>query len=54
VFAYYGHKERFGEAAQVYTGRAFIVLLTTCAYWIAMNFTANIFEFASQSAFTGF
>jgi SSS family solute:Na+ symporter len=54
VFAYYGHKERFGEAAQVYTGRAFIVLLTTCAYWIAMNFPANIFEFASQSAFTGF
>jgi SSS family solute:Na+ symporter len=54
VFAYYGHKERFGEAAQVYTGRAFVVALTTCAYLVALEFPTNIFELASQYAFSGF
>lgn len=54
VFAYYGHKERFGEAAQVYTGRAFIVTLTGCAYLVAQLFPTNIFELASQFAFSGF
>ncbi|MEZ5351187.1 MAG: sodium:solute symporter family protein [Bryobacteraceae bacterium] len=54
VFAYYGHTERFGEAAQVYTGRAFVIALTTCAYLVALNFPGNIFELASQYAFSGF
>ncbi|MFN7918606.1 MAG: sodium:solute symporter family protein [Bryobacteraceae bacterium] len=54
VFAYYGHKERFGETAQVYTGRAFIIALTACAYFVALNFPANIFDLASQYAFSGY
>lgn len=54
VFAYYGHTERFGEAAQVHTGRAFVVTLTACAYFVAQKFPANIFDLASQYAFSGF
>jgi SSS family solute:Na+ symporter len=54
VFAYYGHKERFGEAAQVHTGRAFVVLLTVAAYFIALRSPASIFELAVQYAFSGF
>ncbi|MEZ5400032.1 MAG: sodium:solute symporter family protein [Bryobacteraceae bacterium] len=54
IFAYYGHKERFGEAAQVYTGRAFVIALTACAYAVALKFPGNIFELASQYAFSGF
>ena len=54
VFAYYGHKERFGEAAQVHTGRLFVVLLTAVAYAIAMRAPAHIFELASQFAFSGY
>ena len=54
VFAYYGHKERFGEAAQVHTGRLFVILLTVAAYVIALRAPASIFELAVQYAFTGF
>jgi SSS family solute:Na+ symporter len=54
VFAYYGHKERFGEAAQVTTGRVFVVLVTALAYGIALRAPASIFELASQYAFAGF
>ena len=35
VFAYYGGKKRFGEKAQVWTGRAFVVGVTLVAYFIA-------------------
>jgi sodium/proline symporter len=54
VFAYYGHKARFGEAAQVVTGRVFIILLTAVAYTVALHAPANIFELASQYAFSGY
>jgi SSS family solute:Na+ symporter len=54
VFAYYGHKERFGEAAQVVTGRIFVILLTAVAYAVALRAPANIFELASQYAFSGY
>jgi solute:Na+ symporter, SSS family len=54
VFAYYGHKERFGERAQVFTGRLFIILVTTAAYLLALRAPASIFELASQYAFAGF
>ncbi|MCC6587973.1 MAG: sodium:solute symporter family protein [Bryobacterales bacterium] len=54
VFAYYGHKERFGEGAQVITGRVFIILVTTFAYVVAQWFPTNIFELASQYAFSGY
>lgn len=54
VFAYYGHKERFGERVQVNMGRAFVVVLTSIAYLVAMQAPGNIFELASQYAFSGF
>ena len=54
VFAYYGHKVRFGEAAQVVTGRIFIILLTAVAYTVALHAPSNIFELASQYAFSGY
>jgi SSS family solute:Na+ symporter len=54
VFAYYGGKERFGETVQVYTGRAFVVLLTILAYVIALQAPETIFSLAVQYAFSGF
>ncbi len=54
VFAHYGHKRRYGEAAQVHTGRAFVVILTLVAYAIALRAPEGIFELAIQYAFSGF
>jgi solute:Na+ symporter, SSS family len=54
VFAFYGHKERFGEAVQVNTGRLFIVLITIVAYSVALRAPETIFELAIQYAFSGF
>jgi len=54
VFAHYGGRERFGEAAQVHLGRAFVVLLTIPAYFIALNAPESIFALAIQYAFSGF
>jgi SSS family solute:Na+ symporter len=56
IFAYYGGKERFGEKAQVWTGRAFVVGVTLVAYLIALELKdkAGIFELAVRFAFTGF
>ncbi len=54
VFAYYGAKERFGEAVQVMTGRVFIVIITMFAYVIALQAPETIFELAIQYAFSGF
>ena len=54
VFAYYGHKERFGERVQVLVGRGFVIALTLVAYVIALQTPGNIFELASQFAFSGF
>ena len=54
VFAHYGGKRRFGEAVQVQTGRAFVVLLTAFAYFVALNAPESIFELAIQYAFSGF
>ena len=56
IFAYYGGKKRFGEAAQVWTGRAFVVLVTLVAYYIAIQLKdkAGIFELAIRFAFSGF
>lgn len=53
-FAYYGGKERFGEAVQVQTGRIFIVLITLFAYAVALQAPESIFELAIQYAFSGF
>lgn len=54
VFAYYGGKARFGEAVQVNTGRAFVIVLTVCAYMVALTYPANIFDIAVQYAFSGY
>jgi SSS family solute:Na+ symporter len=54
VFAFYGHKERFGEEVQVHTGRLFVILLTIAAYAIALQAPQPIFDLAVQYAFSGF
>jgi solute:Na+ symporter, SSS family len=56
VFAYYGGKERFGDAAQVWTGRAVVVGITVVAYLIALTLKdrEGIFELAIRFAFSGF
>ena len=54
VFAFYGHKERFGESVQILTGRLFIVLITIFAYIVALRAPETIFELAIQYAFSGF
>ena len=54
VFAFYGHKERFGEAVQVTTGRLFVILLTLGAYAIAVMAPQPIFDLAVQYAFSGY
>ena len=56
IFAYYGHKERFGEKAPVWTGRAFVVIITIIAHLIALELKdkAGIFELAIRLAFSGF
>jgi SSS family solute:Na+ symporter len=56
IFGYYGGKKRFGEQAQVWTGRAFVVGVTLVAYFIALKLKdkAGIFELAIRFAFTGF
>ena len=54
VFAHYEGKARFGEAAQVMTGRAFVIGLTIVAYLIALRLPESIFTIATQYAFTGY
>jgi SSS family solute:Na+ symporter len=54
IFAYYGGRRRFGERAQVQTGRLFIVLITLVAYVIALRAPETIFDLAIQYAFSGF
>jgi SSS family solute:Na+ symporter len=54
VFAWYGHKERFGETVQVHTGRLFVVLLTLLAYALALKAPQSIFELAIQYGFSGY
>lgn len=54
VFAFYGGRRRFGEAAQVHTGRLFIVLITLFAYAVALRSPQSIFDLAVQYAFSGY
>jgi SSS family solute:Na+ symporter len=54
VFAHYEGKSRFGEAAQVHMGRAFVIGLTIVAYAAALRAPESIFSLAIQYAFTGF
>jgi SSS family solute:Na+ symporter len=54
IFAYYGGRRRYGERAQVQTGRVFVIVLTLIAYTIALRAPESIFELAIQYAFSGF
>lgn len=56
IFAYYGGRERFGQRAQVWTARAFVVGATLFAYAAAIQLQdkAGIFELAIRFAFSGF
>ena len=56
VFAHYGGGQRFGDKAQVWTGRIFVILITTLAYFIGLHLEdkAGIFELAIRFAFSGF
>jgi len=56
IFAYYGGKRRFGDRAQVWTGRMFVVAVTAFAYWTAIRLQdlVGIFELAIRFAFSGF
>lgn len=54
VFTFYGGKRRFGEAVQVRTGRAFVIVLTVVAYVIALQIPQSIFDIATQYAFAGY
>src|SRR5436190_5287429 len=54
VFAFYGGQARFGQTAQVNTGRAFVIVLTLVAYGIALVSPQSIFDLASQYAFAGY
>ncbi len=54
VFTFYRGTARFGQAVQVQTGRAFVVLLTLIAYGIALKVPQSIFDLATQYAFAGY
>jgi SSS family solute:Na+ symporter len=54
IFAFYEGKARFGEAAQVHTGRIFVIVLTVIAYVIALRWPQSIFDLAVQFAFSGY
>ncbi|MFN0122596.1 MAG: sodium:solute symporter [Blastocatellia bacterium] len=54
LFAFYGGRKRFGEAAQVRTGHVFVVIITVIAYLIALRWPQSIFDLAVQYAFSGY
>ncbi len=54
VFAFYEGKAKFGERAQVQTGRAFVIGLTIIAYIVALRVPESIFSLAVQYAFSGY
>lgn len=56
LFAYYGGKKRFGDKAQVWTGRAFVVVVGLVAYAMALALKdkESIFDLAIRFAFSGF
>jgi SSS family solute:Na+ symporter len=56
IFKHYEGAARFGDKAQIWTARVFVVLITLTAYLIAMALKAeaSIFELAIRFAFSGF
>ena len=54
IFSYYGGDKKYGEKGVVWFGRAFILLITVVAFFIALYTSQNIFELAVRFAFSGF
>jgi solute:Na+ symporter, SSS family len=56
IFAHYGGKERFGERAQLWTGRIFVLIISLIAYVLAVQLKdkESIFALAIRFAFSGF
>jgi solute:Na+ symporter, SSS family len=56
IFKHYEGPARFGDRAQIWTARVFVVIITVTAYLIALALKAeaSIFELAIRFAFSGF
>ncbi len=56
IFVHYGGDKRFGEKAQLWTGRIFVLLISLIAFLLALYLKdrATIFELAIRFAFSGF
>ena len=54
IFQYYGGEKKYGEKGAVYFGRAFILVITVVAYFIALYTKESIFDLAVRFAFSGF
>jgi solute:Na+ symporter, SSS family len=54
IFTFYQGTARFGHAAQVMTGRIFVIVVTAVAYLIALEIPQSIFDVATQYAFAGY
>ncbi len=54
IFQYYGGDKKYGEKGAVYFGRAFILLITVVAFFIALITKESIFDLAVRFAFSGF
>jgi SSS family solute:Na+ symporter len=56
IFAHYGGRDRFGEKAQLWTGRIFVLVVSLIAYLlaIALKDKESIFSLAIRFAFSGF
>lgn len=56
VFRHYGGRARFGEAAEVWCGRLFVILLTAVAYAAALFLKdwQSIFDLSIRFGFSGF
>ncbi len=56
LFAHYGGRRRFGVAAEIWTGRLFVVGVTIAAWLVAVELRdrVGIFDLAVRFAFSGF
>lgn len=54
VFSHYGGLRKYGEKGSVSFARAFVLVATVVAYFIALKTPLSIFELAVRFAFSGF
>jgi SSS family solute:Na+ symporter len=56
IYQHYGGREKYGEKGAVHFARAFIIIVTLAAYFVALELKhkQNIFEIAIRYAFSGF